>query len=314
MKQRVVIAGGSGFIGGHLSERLIAGGYDVVILSRSAKPAGAVRSVQWDGKTLGPWAAEIDGAFAVINLAGKSINCRHTNNHRREILRSRLDSVQALGEAITRAQTPPPVFVQASAVGIYGDAASQICAESSPHGIDFVAQVCDQWEAAFEAIDAPALRKVTLRLGVVLGRDGGFLRVMAKLTRCYLGGAAGDGRQFISWVHMKDLCGMFLAAIEYPEVTGIYNACAPDPVMNQDFMSAMRTVLNRPWSPSVPAFAIRIGSWLIGSEGKLALVSQRVLPDHFLTQDFPFQFPILLPALKDLLSPGANRRSSGSRT
>jgi uncharacterized protein (TIGR01777 family) len=312
MKQRVVIAGGSGFIGQHLSERLIAAGYDVVILSRSAKPAGAVRSVQWDGKTLRPWAAEIDGASAVINLAGKSINCRHTNNNRREILRSRVDSVRLLGEAIGRAQTPPPVFVQTSAVGIYGDAGSQICAESSRHGIDYVAEVCDKWEAAFEAIDAPALRKVTLRLGVVLGRDGGFLRVMTRLTRCYLGGAAGDGRQFITWVHTKDLCGMFLAAIEYPEVTGIYNACAPDPVMNQDFMSAMRAALHRPWSPPIPAFAVRLGSWLIGTEGKLALVSQRVLPEHFLMQDFPFQFPTLMPALKDLLnSPSQATGTSG---
>jgi uncharacterized protein (TIGR01777 family) len=311
MKQRVVIAGGSGFIGGHLSKRLVSAGYDIVILSRSAKSAGAVRSVAWDGKTLGPWATEIDGASAVINLSGKSINCRHTNNNRREILRSRVDSVGALGQAISRAQTPPPVFVQASAVGIYGDAGSQICSESSPHGIDYVAQVCDQWEDAFEAIDAPALRKVILRLGVVLGSDGGFLPVMAGITRLFLGGQAGDGRQFVSWVHMKDLCGMFLAAIEHPEVTGIYNACSPDPVMNQDFMTALRVVLKRPWSPPVPAFAVRIGSWLMGSEGKLALMGQRVLPEHFLKQDFPFEFPTLKPALKDLLSAQASRRSSG---
>lgn len=305
MKARVVIAGGSGFIGRHLSKRLVSAGYEVVILSRSAKSAGAVRNVEWDGKTLGPWATEIDGAFAVINLAGKSINCRHTNNNRREILRSRVDSVQVLGQAASRAPTPPSVFVQTSAVGIYGDAGSQTCNESSPHGIDYVAQVCDQWEGAFEAIDAPALRKVILRLGVVLGSDGGFLQVMARMTRSFLGGQAGDGRQFISWVHMKDLCGMFHAAIEYPEVTGIYNACAPDPVMNQDFMSALRAVLNRPWSPPVPAFAVRIGSWLVGSEGKLALMGQRVLPDHFVTQDFPFEFPTLAPALRDLLRPGS---------
>jgi uncharacterized protein (TIGR01777 family) len=311
MKQRVVIAGGSGFIGDHLSERLITAGYEVVILSRSPKSTGAVRSVEWDGKTLGPWATEIDGAFAVINLAGKSINCRHTNNNRREILRSRVDSVQALGEAISRARTPPSVFVQTSAVGIYGDAGSRICAESSPHGIDYVAQVCDQWEGAFESFDAPASRKVILRLGVVLGADGGLLQVLAKITRFFLGGQAGDGRQVISWVHMKDLCHMFLVAIEYPEITGIYNACAPDPVMNQDFMSELRAVLKRPWSPPVPAFAVRICSWLMGSEGKLALMGQRVLPDHFLKQDFPFEFPTLRPALKDLLSPEANQRSSG---
>jgi len=305
MKQRVVIAGGSGFIGRHLSERLVSAGYDVVILSRSAKSAGAVGSIEWDGKTLGSWATEIDGAFAVINLAGKSINCHHTNNNRREILRSRVDSVQVLGQAVSRAPTPPSVFVQTSAVGIYGDTGSRICDESSPHGIDYVAQVCDQWEGAFEAIHAPPLRKVILRLGVVLGSDGGFLPLMARMTRMFLGGQAGDGRQFISWVHMKDLCGMFHAAIEYPEVTGTYNGCAPDPVMNQDFMGALRAVLNRPWSPPVPALAVRMGSWLMGSEGKLALMGQRALPEHFLKQDFPFEFPILKPALKDLLGSGS---------
>ena len=311
MKQRVVIAGGNGFIGGHLSSRLILAGYDVVVLSRSAKFTGAVRSVDWDGKTLGAWAGEIDGAFAVVNLAGKNINCRHTNNNRREILRSRMDSVRTLGEAIRRAPAPPSVFVQASAIGIYGDASSRICSESSPHGLDYMAQVCDQWEEAFEAIKAPTLRKVILRLGPVLGPDGGFLQILAKITRLFLGGQAGDGLQFISWVHMKDLCLMFLAAIEYPEVTGIYNACAPDPVMNRDFMSELRAVLNRPWSPPVPALAVRIGSWLMGSEGKLALASQRVLPEHFLKQDFPFEFPTLKPALEDLLRPGVKRSSSG---
>ncbi len=311
MKQRVVIAGGSGFIGRHLSQRLVSAGYDVVILSRFAKSAGVVRSVEWDGKTLGPWATEIDGAFAVINLAGKSINCRHTNNNRREILRSRVDSVRVLGQAASRAPTPPSVLVQTSAVGIYGNAGSRICSESSPHGIDYVAQVCDQWEGAFEAIDVAALRKVILRLGIVLGSDGGFLQVMARITRFFVGGQAGDGRQFISWVHMNDLCGMFLASIEYPEVTGVYNACAPDPVMNRDFMRTLRDVLNRPWSPPVPPIAVRLGSWLMGSEGKLALMGQRVLPEHFLKQDFPFEFPTLRPALQDLLRPRAKQHTSG---
>ena len=314
MKQRVVIAGGSGFLGGHLSERLISAGYEVVVLSRSAKSAGTVRSVAWDGKTLGPWAREIDGAYAVINLAGKSVNCRHTNNNRREILRSRVDSVLALGLAISGAQAPPSVFVQASGVGIYGDAGGQICTELSPHGVDYLAQVCDQWEGAFESIDAKALRKVILRIGAVLGPDGGFLQLLAKITCLFLGGQAGDGRQFISWVHMKDLCQMFLAAIQFPEVTGIYNACAPEPVMNQDFMSELRAVLNRPWSPPVPAFAVRMGSWLMGTEGKLALMGQRVLPEHLLMQDFPFEFPTLKPALRDLLSAQTNERRRGQNT
>jgi hypothetical protein len=302
LKGRVIIAGGSGFVGNHLSDHLVSVGYEVVILSRSAKSPGETRSVVWDGKTLGPWMAELDGAVALINLTGKSINCRHTKKNRREILQSRVDSVRVLGEAVGRASKPPTLFVQASAVGIYGDAGDRICTESSPHGIDDIAQVCDQWEETFNALNTANLRKVVLRLGPVLGRDGGFLPLMKRLTCLYLGGQAGDGDQFISWIHINDLCRMFLSAIDYQEISGVYNACSPDPVTNQAFMSELRALLHRPWSPPVPAPAVRIGSWLIGTEGKLALMSQRALPERFRSQDFPFEFATLRPALEDLLN------------
>ncbi len=310
MRSRVVIAGGSGFIGRHLSRRFIAAGYEVVVLSRSAAAAHGARGVQWDGKTVGPWAQELNGAQGVINLAGRNINCRHTAGNMRAILESRVHSVHALAGALSQIQTPPPVFVQTSAVGIYGDAGDRICDESAPHGTDELAQICQQWENALTAVTAAA-RKVVLRLGVVLGPDGGFFPMISRLTRLFLGGHAGSGNQFVSWIHINDLTHMFLAAVENTEVTGTYNACAPHPVMNRDFMRELRGVLNRPWSPPVPALAVRIGSWLMGSEAKLALVSQRALPRHFLTQDFPFEFPMLKPALADLLSPEANRRTSG---
>ncbi len=302
MKGRIVIGGGSGFVGSHLSRQLVAADYEVVVLSRSAKSIGGLRKVVWDGKTIGPWAAEIDGALVLINLAGKSINCRHTVKNRLKILQSRVDSVRVLGEALARAAHPPPLYIQASAVGIYGDAGNEICTESSPHGLDYIAQVCDQWEEAFAAVSAPNVRKVLLRFGIVLGRDGGFLPVMRRLARFYLGGQAGDGEQFISWIHIRDLCSMFLAAIDYPEISGIYNACSPNPAKNKDFMDTLRAVLHRPWSPRVPEIAVRIGSWLMGTDGKLALMSQRAIPEHFLRQEFPFAFAALRPALEDLLN------------
>ena len=249
MKKRVVIAGGSGFIGRHLSRRFIAAGYEVVVLSRSASALPGARGVHWDGKTVGPWAEELDGAQAVINLTGRNINCRHTAGNMREILESRVHSVHALAGALSQTGTPPPVFVQTSAVGIYGDAGDRICDESAPHGTDEIARTCQQWENALAAVTAP-VRKVILRLGVVLGPDGGFFPMISRLTRLFLGGQAGNGNQFVSWIHINDVTHMFLAAAENAEVIGTYNATAPEPVINREFMRELRAVLNRTMEPA----------------------------------------------------------------
>ncbi len=300
MKPRVILAGGSGFIGRALTPVLTAAGYEIVVLTRTppSSQTGVV-SVRWDGKNLGDWARLLEGSAAVVNLAGRSINCRHTQRNRRIIVESRVDSVRVLGQAIAQSAQPPPVFVQAAGIGIYGDAGDRWCDESAPHGTDFVAEVCERWEAAFAEVTAT--RKVLLRLGVVLGSDGGFFRVLSRLTRLFLGGQIGHGRQFISWIHMADLTHLLRLAIEMPEITGIYNACSPQPVCNAEFMRELRQTLHRPWSPPVPKFAARIGSWLMGSEASLAFVSQRGVPGHFLQQDFQFDFPELRPALHHLL-------------
>ena len=302
MKQQIVIAGGSGFIGRALTGRLVSADYEVVVLSRAPSPARAnVLFVQWDGRSLGEWASRIDGAAAVVNLTGRSINCRHTPENRRVILESRVDSVRVLGQAMAKARNPPAVFVQAAAIGIYGDAGDRWCDESAPPGTDFVAEVCQRWEEEFAQMVAPKTRKVLLRLGIVLGKDDGFLKVLSRLTRLFLGGQIGDGKQFISWIHQLDLTQLLQLAIELPELTGVYNAAAPCPVTNAEFMSELRHALHRPFSPPVPKFAARIGSWLMGSEASLAFVSQRARPRHLLQQDFEFEFPELRPALKNLL-------------
>src|SRR4051812_45875138 len=309
MKGRVILAGGSGFVGRNLTPALLGAGYDVTVLTRSrGGERGDVTSVAWDGKTLGDWARSVDGAAAIINLAGRSINCRHTPENRRAILDSRVDSVRVLGQAIEKATEAPAVFVQAAAVGIYGNAGDRWLDESAPHGSDFVAEVCRKWEQAFHDVPDCGERKVLLRLGVVLGRDGGFLQVLTKMTRLFLGGHVGDGKQFISWVHEMDVTRIFMAAASLSSMHGTYNVVSPTPVTNAEFMRELRRTLRRPWSPPVPKFAVQIGSRMIGTEPSLAFASQRAEPKRLLAEGFGFDFPELGSALRDLL------RSPGKRT
>jgi len=303
MKPRVLLAGGSGFVGQALTPALLSRNYEVVILTRQPSPRkDGATEIQWDGQNAGEWAGLLEGAEAVINLTGKSVNCRPTPENKREILESRLNSVRALGQALEHRSIPPKVFIQASGVGVYEDRGDAWSDESAPHGSDFMAQVCDQWEGAFNRIDAPNTRKVVFRLGVVLGRNGGFLKLLGALTRWFLGGQIGNGRQYISWIHIDDLIGMFLRAIDDRQTTGVFNACSPNPVTNKDFMREMRHALHRPWSPPVPTFAARIGSELMGSNADLAVASQRCTPKHFLDQGFQFVFPELRPALDNIYS------------
>jgi uncharacterized protein len=301
MKSKIILAGGSGFIGRALAPVLTARGYDVVVLSRSAaRTIDGVTHLQWDGKTVGSWAHALEGAHAIVNLAGKNIDCRHTAQNRAEIIRSRVDSVRVLGDALRGCATPPEVFVQASATGFYGDTGDRAVDENAPSGGDFMAEVCRQWEGASDALELPGTRKVVLRIGFVLGRSGGALAVLDRLTRLFLGSAVGNGRQFISWIHIADLCRVVVAAIENPEFAGVFNATAPAPVTNSEFMRELRRVLHRPWAPPVPAPIARAGAWLMGSEGDLALLSYRCLPRRLTEQGFEFAFPQLEAALADL--------------
>jgi len=301
MKPRIVLAGGSGFIGQSLSPPLVSKNYEIVVLTRGkSNHHGRIREAHWDGKKLGEWTQFVNGALGLVNLTGRSINTRHTPEHRREIIDSRVDSVRILGEAIGRCMQPPKVFVQLAGVGIYGDKGGRICDETTAPGDDFVSEVCEKWETAFDSVDSPNTRKVLLRLGVVLGRNGGFLHVLSRLTRWFLGGQVGEGRQYISWIHIADLSRMILQAIDQEQLTGVFNATAPNPVTNAELMRALRCALHRPWSPPVPEFAARIGSWLMGTEASLALVSQRCVPKRFLEKNFEFEFPNLREALANI--------------
>ena len=301
MSRRLILAGGTGFIGQALTAFFTANGYQVVILTRSpSQRRGTVHYQQWDGRSLGDWAKLIDGANGIINVAGKTINCRHTPTNRREILQSRVDSVRVLGAAIAQCPQPPDVFVQASGVGIYPSSRERLYDEDAPHGTQFEAQVCEAWEETFATVNAPNMRKVVLRIAVVLGRGGGFLGVLGRLTRLFLGGQVSDGGQFVSWIHIADLSAMFRWSIEHDDVSGVFNACSPSPVTNTELMREMRRALHRPWSPPVPVFGARAGAWLMGTEASLALSSHHCTPKRFLDKQFQFQFPQLRDALADI--------------
>jgi hypothetical protein len=298
---RIVIAGGSGFIGSALAAHFVAQGHDVVVLTRTARAReNRVREVAWNGRSFGPWAKELDGAAAIINLTGKNINCRHTNKNRREIIASRVVSVRAIADAIGASATPVPVWVQASAVGIYGNAGDALCDESAPHGNDFMADVCEQWEAALRAALTPNTRRVVLRFGIVLGKDGGALPTLATIARWGLGGTVGSGKQYMSWIHRDDLVSIVERAIA-TQMSGPYNAANHVPETNAAFMKRLRSAVHRPWSPPAPAFAVKIGAYIIGTEPSIALHGQRCVPRRLDEEGFTFAHEDLGQALSSLL-------------
>jgi uncharacterized protein (TIGR01777 family) len=302
-KGRVVLAGGSGFLGRALAEAFARAGYEPVVLTREVKGGRSrVRQVEWDGRNAGAWARELEGAAAVVNLAGRSVDCRHTPEHRREIVESRVNSVEAIGRAIAACAEPPKVLVQAASLAVYGDAGRRVCGEDAPAGRGFPAEVCLRWEQTFNSLELPATRKVLLRIGFVLGRDGGALPTLARLARLYLGGTVGEGHQYISWLHLRDFCRLVLWCVEREGAAGVYNATGPCPVTNAEFMCELRCALKRPWSPRTPAWLVRLGAFILRTEPALALEGRRCIPDRLVEEHFKFLYTNLESALADLLA------------
>jgi hypothetical protein len=303
-KKRVVLAGGSGFLGQALAKELLRRNYEVVVLTRVSRECDGeseFKEVEWKGEMVGDWMNCLDGADTVVNLAGRNVNCRHTPENLRDITESRVNPVRAIAAAIGRVKQPPRVWVQAGAVGFYGDCGNQWCDETDHNGRDPLAEVCRLWENAFHAADSLHTRRILFRIGLVLGRDGGALPVLANLTRWFLGGAAGSGKQYISWIHLADLMQMFLQAIEPDShLAGTYNAVAPNPATNAEFMRALRHNFYRPWCPPAPAWAVKLISRLIRTEPSLVLNGCRCMPKRFLESGFEYQFPDLRGALKDI--------------
>ena len=299
-QKRIVLAGGSGFLGQALARELRQRDYQVTILTRTPRERqDGITERAWDGVHPGPWTSALEGAEAVVNLAGRNINCPHTAANLAELTASRVNSVNALATALPSLKQPPKTWVQASAVGFYGDTADRICVETTPGGTGHLADICRDWEHALHSVPLPRPRTIILRIGFVLGREGGALPVLSKITKLFLGGAVGNGRQYISWIHLTDVTRIFRVAIE-ENLSGIYNAVGPTPVTNADFMKHLRSAWHRPWSPPAPAFAVRLGSRLLQSEASLALMSCRALPKRLEEHGFRFEFNHLEQALRDL--------------
>jgi uncharacterized protein (TIGR01777 family) len=309
MTQKAVLAGGSGFLGRALARKLAADGWEVVILTRDPEnghiiddKGAPVRAVGWNGETVGAWRKELEGAQALVNFTGRSINCVHDLENSREILESRINAVQALGQAVAKARQPPAVWVQCSATGYYGNSGDEVREEHSPAGRGYLAEVCRRWEAEFNGLELPGTRRVVLRLGVVLGREAGALPPLVQLVRRYLGGAAGNGRQYFSWIHRDDLIRIFQAALAQPEFTGVYNACSPDPVTNAGLMHTLRATVGRPWCPPAPAFMVRlVAHYWLKTESSLILNGQRAVPARLLAHGFQFRYGQLASALAELV-------------
>jgi uncharacterized protein (TIGR01777 family) len=301
-RPKVILAGGSGFLGRRLQRVYSAAGYEVVVFSRDPrKVTGPARGVAWDPAKFGPWVKELEGAAAVVNLAGKNVKCRATRANRQAILKSRLNSVRALAEAVRRCGVPPLVWVQAGSLAIYGDAGPLWCDETAPAGEGFASGVCTKWEATFFQAPLPPLRRVLLRIGFVLGNEGGALPVLAQLAKYFAGAPAGNGRQMISWIHGHDMDRIFLRAVTDSTLQGVFNACTAGPVTNAEFMGELRTLYHRPWMPGMPPWMVRAAAWIMGSEGSLALTGRRGLPGRLMEAGFRFDYPALCPALDELL-------------
>ncbi|HTL47813.1 MAG TPA: TIGR01777 family oxidoreductase [Verrucomicrobiae bacterium] len=302
---KVILTGGTGFIGEALTAALVRQGHHVVLLTRhpaSVKPAAGVGVLAWDGENVGPWAESLDGADAVINLAGEPIAARRwTPAQKKKIEDSRVHGAACLVSAIKKAGRRPGVLINASAVGYYGNVEKGDVRENHPRGNGFLADVCARWEeAAFQA-DPLGVRVVCVRIGIVLEKGGGALEKMIPPFRFYIGGPLGTGKQGFPWIHRDDVIGIMLYALEHKEIAGPVNAVAPQAADMKDFCRALGRAMNRPsWAP-VPGFVLKT---LLGEMSEMLLEGQKAVPEKMMHAGYAFQYPMLDPALSTILRKG----------
>jgi uncharacterized protein (TIGR01777 family) len=307
---KILLPGGTGQIGQLLARVFVAEGHDVVVLAR--RPVSAPWPVvTWDGQTLGEWTAHLDGSDVVINLAGRSVNCRYHAANRREIIDSRVHSTRVVGEAIARAERPPPVWLQASTATIYAhryDAGNDEWTgqlggneANAPDTRRFSIEVAQAWERALNEADTPQTRKVALRAAMVMSPDqGGVFDVLLGLVRKGLGGTAGDGRQFVSWVHDADFVRAIRWLIDHQELAGPVNICSPQPLPNREFMAVLRRAWGARFGLPATTWMLELGALVLRTETELILKSRRVLPERLQAAGFTFAFPEWPKAAADL--------------
>lgn len=307
---KVVIPGGSGQVGTVLAQSLHETGNDVVVFSRRPN-SSQWRTVCWDGESPGPWVAELEGADAVINLAGQSVNCRYTPQNRKLIFDSRLKSTKVIGEAIAQAWKPPAVWLQASTATIYAhrfdaanDEATGIIGGSEPNAPEtwhFSIDVVTNWERVFDEAATPLTRRVLMRSAIVMTPfDGGAFDTLLRLVRFGLGGTIGSGKQFVSWIHERDFVRAVLWLIEHSELDGPVNIAAPHPLTNAEFMRDLRAAWGIRFGLPASELMLELGAFLLRSESELALKSRYVIPSRLIESEFSFDFPTWPEAAREL--------------
>lgn len=307
MKRKIIIAGGSGFLGTALARTFVARGAEVFVFTRNPQTrTDGAKDIAWDAKTLGDWATLIDGADAVLNLTGKSVDCRYTQKNRRLIIASRVDSTRVVGEAIARCKNPPRVWLNASSATLYKHDPAQPADESGPTGATpeakdaFSIDVIRRWERALDEARTPRTRKVALRISMVFGLQSGVFPVLRRLARFGLGGKLGSGHQFVSWIHEEDFCRAIEWVLDHDDLVGPVNLAAPNPLPNAEMMRLVRKQCGAPFGLPATEWMLEIGAFFLRTETELIIKSRRVVPGKLSASGFRFHFPQLEDALRNL--------------
>ena len=286
---KIVIAGGTGYLGELLTKHYSKEKENqVYILTRRQKlNKDNIYYLQWDGKTKDYWASLLEQTDVLINLTGKSVNCRYTTENKNEIYKSRLQSTAVLCEVIQELEFPPKVFIQSSSATIYRHSEDKLMTENNGEiGIDFSMDVCKKWEQVFNSYDLPNTKKITTRTSIVLGNNGGAFPIIKRMTKFGLGGKQGNGNQFISWITEED----YIKSIDFliNQEEGVYNVCVPNPIKNKTFQKELRRKLKIPFGLSATKWMLKIGARFIGTESELLLKSRKVYPEKLLDLGFKF--------------------------
>ena len=300
--KKIIIAGGTGFLGNCLKDHYSGTGTQIVILTRNVMPHEEhISYIHWNGKDQGEWSETLEGADALINLTGRSVDCRYNKKNKAEIYSSRLDSTTALGVAIARCLNPPRVWINSSSATIYRHALDRNMDEDTGEtGTGFSVDVCQRWEKTFLDFTTPRTRKVIIRTAIVLGKKGGALKPLTLLAMTGLGGPQGRGDQYVSWLHEKDFVSIIDFIIAHEEIQGVYNLSAPNPVPNKEFMNVLRQTHKVRVGIPIPAWLLTAGAFVIRTEPELVLKSRRVVPSRLLASGYRFHFEDTRSALTDL--------------
>lgn len=299
MSKKIIIAGGTGFVGKYLTKQLGELGYLVIIISRQKG------NIQWDD-TAGIINA-LENSEMLINLAGKSVDCRYNEKNKAEILKSRTETTKALGEAILKCNHPPELWINSGTATIYRHAEDRPMTESTGEtGKGFSVEVAVNWEKSFFSFQLPATRQVVLRMAIVLGKDGGVIKPLRNLVRFGLGGMQGNGKQMFSWIHIEDLFNSILFLQSHKELKGAFNCSAPNPVDNKTLMKTFRQVMNVKTGLPSPSWLLKIGAVIIKTETELILKSRWVIPERLLESGYTFKYPNLETTLSNILGKTEN--------